>query len=231
MKFSFCSITFIVIYISLCTVPPVPPRLELEVLSDTASDDDIDDARVLAYVGSRVSIACIMIEVYTDGNLQVHWSTDNQLRDFSIMKPSTTEVQLIIDKATREHSGRYTCHAANDEGATLMSVSIVVGTVPEPSRINATSSSNTLIVMWEHVQNTTEDHDEQITAHYIQYISINNSNNIAVVEKFAASVQLVTLRNVVHNVQYIVTMWSENPFGNSTKSNRVSVVIPEGMCS
>ena len=57
------------------------------------------------------------------------------------------------------------------------------------------------------------------------HLSINNSNNVTVVGKFAASVQKVTLRNVVHNVQYIFTIWSENPFGNSTESNRKSVVI------
>ena len=52
----------------------------------------------------------------------------------------------------------------------------------------------------------------QIVTYTNCYLSINNSNNVTVVGKFAASVQKVTLRNVVHNVQYIVTIWSENPF-------------------
>ena len=205
--------------ISLYTVPPVPPVLELEVLSSTATDD----ARVLAHIGSHVSIACMMTEAYTDGNLQVHWSTDSQLSFLNTVKTSSTKVELIIDDATREHNGRYTCHAINNLGNTMKSVNIVVGAVPEPLSIMAYSSNNTLIVMWE--QNTTEDYDQRVTAHYVQYISINNSNNIVAVEKYAASVRKVTLRNVVHNVHYIVTMWSENPFGNSTESNRVSVVI------
>ena len=168
----------------------------------------------------------MMIEYYTGGNLQIYWSIDNQV-DFSTIKLSPTEVQLIIDSTTREHNGRYTCHAANDLGNTFMSLIIIVGTVPEPLRITATSCNDTLIVMWE--QNTTEDHDQRVTAHYVQYISINNSNNVVVVEKFAASVQFATLENVDHNVEYLVSMWSENAFGNGSASNEVSVVIIEGM--
>ena len=209
--------------ISLYTVPPVPPVLELEVLSATAADD----ARVLAHIGSHVSIACMMTEAYTDGDLQVHWSTDSQLSNFNTVKTSSTEVELIIDDATREHNGRYTCHAINNLGNTMKSVNIVVGAVPEPLSIMAYSSNNTLIVMWE--QNTTEDYDQRVTAHYVQYISINNSNNVVVVEKFADSVQFATFKNVDHNVEYLVTMWSENAFGNGSVSNEVSVVITGGM--
>ena len=147
--------------ISLYTVPPVPPVLELEVLSVTAADN----ARVLAHIGSRVSIACMMTEAYTDGNLQVHWSTDSQLSNLNTVKTSSIEVQLIIDDATTEHNGRYTCHATNNLGSTSMAVNIVVGALPEPLSIMAYSSNNTLIVMWE--QNTTEDNDQPVTAHYV----------------------------------------------------------------
>ena len=45
------------------------------------------------------------------------------------------------------------------------------------------------------------------------------------VEKFAASVQTATLRNVKHGVEYLVSMWGENVFGNSSASNEVSVII------
>ena len=81
--------------------------------------------------------------------------------------------------------------------------------------------------MWEHVQDTTKDHDQRITTHYVQYISVNN--NFAVVENFAASVRFVTFENVDYNVEYLVSMWSENAFGNGSASNEVSVVITEGM--
>ena len=206
-------------------VPPVPPTLELEVLNATTTDG----TRVFAHIGSFVSIACKMTEAYTEGNLQVHWSADSQIgqSDISVIRSSQIEAQLIIDNVTREVEGRYTCHAANDLGSTFISVNIVVGTAPEPLGITATSFNSTLIVMWE--QNTTEDYDQQITAHYVQYISINNSNNVVVVERFAPSVQKVTLRNLANDVEYIVTVWSENMFGNSSESNSVSIVIA-GMC-
>ena len=207
------------IFMYVYVVPPLLPTLAIEVLNATATDG----TRVLAHIRSFVSIACKMTEAYTEGNLQIHWSTDSQISDISTIRPSQIELQLIIDNVTREHSGRYTCHAVNNEGAAAESVNIVVGTAPEPLRINATSSNNIVIVMWQ--QNTTEDHDQQITAHYVQYISVNNSNNIAAVEKFPASAQFATFRNVDHNVEYIVTMWSENIFGNSSESNSVSVVI------
>ena len=209
------------IFTYVYVVPPVPPTLTIEVLNATATDG----TRVLAHIGSFVSVACKMTEAYTEGNLQIHWSTDSQIGDISTIRPSEIELQLVIDNVTREDESRYTCHAVNNLGSTLMSVNIVVGTVPEPLRINATSFNNTLIVTWEHVQNTTEDHDQQITAHYVQYVSVNNSNNVAVVERFPASAQFATFRNVDHNVEYIVTMWSENILGNSSESNSVSVVI------
>lgn len=72
---------------------------------------------------------------------------------------------------------------------------------------------------------TTEDHDQQIFAYYVQYISVNSSNNVVVVKRFAASVQKATLQDVERDVEYIVTVWSENGFGNSSESDNVSVVI------
>lgn len=205
--------------ISLCIVPPVPPTLAIQVVNATATDG----TRVLAHIGSLVSITCKMTAAYTEGNLQVHWSADTDISNIPQTRLSSTEVHLDIDSATREHEGRYTCHAINYLGSVSMSVNIVVGTTPEPLSINATSSNNTLIVMWK--QSTTEDFDQQIIAHYVQYFSTNTSSNVVVVEKFAASVQEVTLRNVERNVEYRVFVKSENAFGNGTDSNIVSVVI------
>ena len=206
--------------ISLCIiVPPVPPTLAIQVVNATATDD----TRVLAHIGSLVSITCKMTEAYTQGNLQVHWSADTGI-NIPQTRLSLTEVNLNIDSAAREDDGRYTCHAANDLGSISMSVNIVVGSVPESPIITATSTNDTLIVMWEQ-QNTTEDHDQQIIAYYVQYISVNSSNNVVVVERFAASVQKATLQDVERDVEYIVTVWSENGFGNSSESDNMSVVI------
>ena len=164
-----------------------------------------------------------MTGAYTEGNLQVHWSADTQT-NVPQMRISATEVHLNIDNATGEDEGRYTCHAVNDLGSVSMSVNIVVGSAPESPKITATSTKDTLIVMWEQ-HNTTEDHDQQIIAYYLQYISVNSSNSVVVVERFAASVQKAIVRVVERDVEYTVTVWSENGFGNSSESNNVSVVI------
>ena len=165
-----------------------------------------------------------MTGAYTEGNLQVHWSADTQTTNVPEMRISVTEVHLNIDNATGEDEGRYTCHAANDLGSISISVNVVVGSAPESPTITATSINDTLIVMWEQ-QNTTEDHEQQIFAYYVQYISVNSSNNVVVVERFAASVQKATLQGVERDVEYTVTVWSENAYGNSSESDNVSIVI------
>ena len=181
-----------------------------------------DGTCVLAHIGSLVSITCKMTGAYTEGNFKVHWSADTQT-NVPQMRISATEVHLNIDSATREDEGRYTCHAANDLGSVSMSVNIVVGSAPESPKITATSINDALIVMWEQ-QNITEDHDQQITAYYVQ-LSVNSSNNVVAVGRFAASVQKVTIQGVERDVEYTVTVWSENGFGNSSESDNVSVVI------
>ena len=211
--------------ISLCLVPPVPPTLALRILNATA----IDNTRVLAHVGSLLSISCEMTEAYTEGNLQVHWSAESGDIEIPTMKPSQTEVQLTIDKVDKEDEDRYTCLAINNEGSDLLSVNLVVGSVPEPLRVTAIPNNDAIIVAWE--ENTTNANlppDEQITAYYLQYGPVNQSDDV-VVRKYAASVQTTTLRDVTHGVEYIVTMWSQNSFGNSSESNSVSVVITVGM--
>ena len=94
-------LSLLVSYISLCTVPPVPPTLAIEVLSVK----DTDDTRALTHIGSFVSINCKMTEAYTEGNLQVHWSADIGIRDIPTTRPSLTEAQLIIDNATSRAGG------------------------------------------------------------------------------------------------------------------------------
>ena len=209
-------ITFL---ISSCVDPPVAPRLMLEVLNSTATED----TRVLARIGSRVAISCRMTEAYTGGNLQVYWSSTTQTTDFSV-RQSLTEVHLIIDTVYRENAGIYNCHAVNNIDAALLPVNLVVGSVPEPFRITVTASNNnSLSVVWE--GNTTKPYDERILAHYVQYRAVNYSDTGVVVEKFAASVQTATIRNVEHGVEYLVSIWGENFFGNSSESNEVSVII------
>ena len=72
-------------------------------------------------------------------------------------------------------------------------------------------------------KNATLFPDKQVITHYIQYGPADQSNDV--VRKYAASVQTTTLRDVKHSVEYIMTMWSQNAFGNSSESNSVSVVI------
>ena len=204
---------------------PVPPTLVLRILNATA----IDNTRVLAHIGSLLSISCEMTEAYTEGNLQVRWLAESGISDIPTMRPSQTEVQLTIDEVDRKDEDRYTCIAINDEGSDLLSVNLIVGSVPEPLRVTVISKNNTLIVVWEeNTTNVTLPPDEQITAHYLQYGPVNQSDDV-VVRKYAASVQTTTLRDVTHGVEYIVTMWSQNSFGNSSESNSVSVVITVGM--
>ena len=59
---------------------------------------------------------------------------------------------------------------------------------------------------------------------YVQYRPVNGSSDEVVVEKIAASVQATTYRSVECNVKYLVSMWSENIFGNSSASEEVSIV-------
>ena len=66
--------------------------------------------------------------------------------------------------------------------------------------------------------------DEQITAHYVKHGPVNQSDNI-VVRKYAASIQTTMPRNVKCGLQYMVTVWSQNGFRNSSESNNMSVVM------
>ena len=201
-------------------VTPVPPTLALQILNATA----FDNTRVLVHIGSLLSISCEMTEAYTEGNLQVHWSAESGDIEIPTMKPSQTEVQLTIDKVDKEDEDRYTCLAINNEGSDLLSVNLVVGSVPEPLRVTAISKNDTLIVVWEeNTTNATLSPDEQITAHYVRYGPVNQNDDV-VVRKYAASTQAAILRNVKYG-EYIVTVWSQNAFGNSSESNSVSVVI------
>ena len=208
-------ITFL---ISSCVDPPVAPRLMLEVLNSTATED----TRILARIGSHVAISCRMTEAYTGGNLQVYWSSSTQTTDFSF-RQSQTEVRLIIDTVYKENAGIYNCHAVNNIDAALLSVNLIVGSVPDPFTVTVTSNNYTITVEWE--DNTTKPYDERILAHYVQYRAVNYSDTDVVVEKFAASVHTATIRNVEHSVEYLVSMWGENVFGNSSASNEVSVII------
>ena len=195
------------------------PTLELEILNGTGNTSDEDVTRVLAVIGSRVAISCKMTEAYTDGNLQVYWS------NVTFENVSFTEVHLVIDEVDRNDNGTYYCHAVNDVNATLRSVNLIVGSIPEPFQIIATSSSTTLTVMWQDENNTT--HNDNIIAYYVKYRSTNDSiHNNSMVKKIASSVQTVTFRNVKPGVEYAVTVWSENIFGNSSASNEVLVVTP-----
>ena len=190
----------------------------LEVLNAAATDD----ARILARIGSRVTISCRMTEAYTGGDLQVYWSSTTQTTDFSV-RQSQTEVHLIIDTVYRENAGIYNCHAVNNIDAALLPVNLIVGSVSDPFTVTVTSNNYTITVEWE--DNTTKPYDERILAHYVQYRAVNYSDTDVVVEKFAASVQTATIRNVEHGVEYLVSMWGENIFGNSSASNEVSVII------
>ena len=190
----------------------------LEVLNSTATED----TRILARIGSRVAISCRMTEAYTGGNLQVYWSFTTQTTNFSV-RQSLTEVHLIIDTVNRENGGIYNCHAVNNIDAALLPVNLIVGSVPNPFTVTVTSNNYTITVEWE--DNTTKPYDERILAHYVQYRPVNGSNTIIVVEKYAASVQETTFREGERGIEYLVSMWSENSFGNSTATNEVSVVV------
>ena len=199
-----------------CVVPPVGPTLELEILNGTGNTSDEDVTRVLAVIGSRVAMSCKMTEAYTN-NLRMYWSSA------FFVRVSATEVHLVIDEVDRNDNRTYYCHAINDVNATLRSVNLIVGSVPEPFQIIVTSSSTILTVMWQDENNTT--HNDNIIAYYVKYRSTNDSiHNNSMVKKIASSVQTVTFRNVKPGVEYAVTVWSENIFGNSSANNEVLVV-------
>ena len=96
------------------------PRLRLEVLNGTATDDSV--TCVLAHIGTQVVISCKMIEAYTGGNLQVFWSTSS----ISTMRKSITEVLLVIDNVDSQDAGDYSCYAVNNVDAISVSVNLVV---------------------------------------------------------------------------------------------------------
>ena len=191
------------------------PRLTLEVLDSTA----VEDTRVLAHVGSYVSIVCRMTEAYTD-NLQVYWSFLNEVSD---TRTSTPEARLDINDVNEDNAGIYSCHAENDVDAALVSVDLVVGSVPETFTVTATSSNYTITVEWE--DNTVRLGAEVVSGYYVQYKLVNGSNTVEVVEKLAASIRKTTYREGKRGVEYLVSMWSENSFGNSSATDEVSVVI------
>jgi len=161
-----------------------------------------------------------MTEAYTGGSLQVYWSTGNGHTNMT--RKSIIEVLLVIDGINRNDEGQYSCFA-NDVNSTLRSLTLVVGSVPEPFEITVTSNSGTLTVAW--VEKTPKSHNENISAHYVQYRPKNGSTTDVVVTKFAVSVQTTTFRNLEVGVQYAVSMWSENIFGNSSASDEVLIVI------
>ena len=186
----------------------------LEVLDSTATDD----TRIFAHVGSRVAISCRMTEAYTN-ELQLYWASTTLTTE-----PTTSIVaNLTIDDVNKENAGIYSCHAVNDVAAVLISVNLVVGYVPEPFTVTATSNNYTLTVDWE--DNTIRPSEERVLAYYAQYKPVNGSNAVVVVEKLAASIRKTMFREGEHGVEYLVSMWSENSFGNSSASNEVSVVI------
>lgn len=189
----------------------------LEVLDSTASDD----TRVIAHVGSRVAISCRMTEAYIS-NLQIYWNFIMQPTEFSV-KESETEYHLIIDSVNKENAGIYSCRAQNDVDIVLISVNLVVGTAPEPFIVTATSNNYTLTVEWE--DNTVRPPEERVFAYYAQYKPVNGSNAVVIVEKLAASIRRTMFREGEHGVEYLVSMWSENSFGNSSATSEVSVVI------
>ena len=189
----------------------------LEVLDSTATDD----TRVFAHVRSRVAVSCRMTEAYTS-NLRISWVFNMQATEFSV-NPSLIEANLIIDDVNKDNAGIYSCRAINDVDETLISVNLVVGYVPEPFTVTATSTNYTLTVDWE--DNTIRPSEERVLAYYAQYKPVNGSNAVVVVEKLAASIRRTMFREGEHGVEYLVSMWSENSFGNSSASNEVSVVI------
>ena len=189
----------------------------LEVLNSTA----VEDTRVLAHVGSNVAIVCRMTEAYTD-NLQVYWSFLSKTNEVSD-RTSTPEAHLDINDVNEDNAGIYSCHAENDVDAALVSVDLVVGSVPETFTVTATSSNYTITVEWE--DNTVRLGAEVVSAYYVQYKLVNGSNTVKVVEKLAASIRKTTYREGKRGVEYLVSMWSENSFGNSSATDEVSVVI------
>ena len=195
----------------------------LELLNATA----MKDARVIARIGTRVAISCRMTEAYTN-NLDIYWSTTNETRSEFSVEQSVTEVHLVIDVVDRKNAGMYTCIAVNREGGALLAVDLVVGSVPEQFEVTVTSFNNALIVRWEEGNNA-KSRDERILAFYVQYKAVNGSNRDTMVKRFAASVKETTLRNVEPDVQYLVRMWSENSFGNSSATDKEFVVI-DGKC-
>ena len=191
----------------------------VEVLNSTAAKD----TRILAHIGSPVVVACRMTEAYTGGNLQVYWSTlTTPTANFSFRR-SPTVSHLVINTVYRENTGIYSCHAANDLGDISIALNLLVGSAPDPFTITVTSDNTTLTVEWE--DNAVRPSDENIIAYYVQYRAVNGSSAYIVVEKFAASVRQTTFREVEQDVEYLVNMWSENLFGNSSATNEVSVVI------
>jgi len=205
--------------ISLCIVPPVAPKVALEVLNGTATDDSV--TRVLAHIGTQVVISCKMTEAYTGGGLRVNWTTSSG--HANVTRKSITEVLLVIDDINRDDEGQYLCHAINNIDSALRSLTLVVGSVPEPYEITVTSANGTLTVVW--VEKTPKPYDENISAHYVQYRPINGSATDTVVTRFAASVQTTTFSNLQHDVLLAVSMWSENMFGNSSADNEKFIVI------
>lgn len=193
------------------------PTLKLELFAGKPCPDDESVTCVLAVIGSPVNISCKMTEAYTT-HLRMYWSNGISMRI------SQTEVHLVIDKVDLTHDRQYYCHAINDVNATLRSVQLVVGSVPLPFTITATSNNGTLTVVWQNTNNT-KPYDDEILAHYIQYRSVNGSRNDVVVQKIAASLQTTAFRNVTKGVEYAVSMWSANKFGNSSATNEVFVVI------
>ena len=191
----------------------------LKVLSDTA----MEDARVMARIGTHVAISCRMTEPYTN-NLDIYWSATNESRSEFSIEQSDTEVHLVIDVVNRENAGTYNCIAVNRLGGTLSAIHLVVGSVPELFEVNVTSYNSALIVAWKE-GNTAKPYDEVILAFYVRYRAVNGSNRNVMVKRFAASVKETRLRNVEPGVQYSVSMWSENSFGNSSETNEKSVVI------